>query len=100
LFGAAVATVGIFLPPALLMLLSTHFLIRVRKSAVVQAVLRGIRPAVIGMIAYAAWSIGTIAVSNWLSAVIFIAALIALLRFRIDVAWIIPLAGIMGLLFY
>ena len=100
LFGAAVATVGIFLPPALLMLLSTHFLIRVRKSAVVQAVLRGIRPAVIGMIAYAAWSIGTIAVSNWLSAVIFIAALIALLRFRIDVTWIIPLSGIMGLLFY
>ncbi|HLQ26632.1 MAG TPA: chromate transporter [Acidiferrobacterales bacterium] len=100
LFGAAVATVGIFLPPALLMLLSTHFLIRVRKSAVVQAVLRGIRPAVTGMIAYAAWSIGTIAVSNWLSAVIFIAALIPLLRFRIDVTWIIPLSGIMGLLFY
>jgi chromate transporter len=100
LFGAMIATVGIFLPPALLMLLSTHFLLRVRKSEAVQAVLRGIRPAVIGMITAAAWSIGTTAVPNWLSATIFLAALIALLRSRIDVAWIIPSAGVMGLLLY
>jgi len=99
LFGAAIATVGIFLPPTLLMLVSAHFLMRVRKSPVVQAILHGIRPAVIGMIV-AAWSIGITAVPNWLSAVIFLAALIALLRFRIDVAWIIPSAGLMGFLVY
>ncbi len=100
LLGAATATVAIFLPPALLMLVSAHFLMRVRESAVVQAVLRGIRPAVIGMIAAAAWSIGTTAVPNWLSAVIFLVALTALLRFRVDVAWIIPSAGLTGLLLY
>jgi hypothetical protein len=32
--------------------------------------------------------------------VIFLAALIALLRLRVDVAWIIPLAGLTGLLLY
>ncbi len=100
LVGAAIATVAIFLPPALLMLVSAHFLTRMRDSMVVQAVLRGIRPAVIGMIAAAAWSIGTTAVPNWLSAVIFLAALIALLRLRVDVAWIIPSAGLTGLLIY
>ncbi len=100
LLGAAIATVAIYLPPALLMLVSAHFLMRVRKSVVVQAVLRGIRSAVIGMIAAAAWSIGTSAVPNWLSAVIFLAALIALLRFHADVAWIIPSAGFTGLLLY
>jgi chromate transporter len=100
LLGATIATVAIFLPPALLMLVSAHFLTRVRTSVVVQAVLRGIRPAVIGMIAAAAWSIGTTAVPNWLSVVIFLAALIALLRLRVDVAWIIPLAGLTGLLLY
>jgi chromate transporter len=100
LLGAAIATVGIFLPPALLMLVCAHFLMRVRESKAVQAVLRGIRPAVIGMIAAAAWSVGTTAVPNWLSAVIFLAALTALLRFRVDVAWIIPSAGVVGLLFY
>src|SRR5712691_8881777 len=100
LLGAAIATVAIFLPPALLMLASAHFLMRARESKAVQAVLRGIRPAVIGMIAAAAWSIGITAVPNWLSAVIFLAALAALLRFRVDVAWIIPSAGLTGLLLY
>ncbi len=98
--GATIATVAIFLPPALLMLVSTHFLMQARTSEAVQAVLRGMGPAVIGMIAAAAWSIGATAVPNWLSAVIFLAALTALLRFRVDVAWIIPLAGITGLLLY
>ena len=100
LLGAATATVAIFLPPALLMLVSAHFLMRARKSTAVQAILRGIRPAVIGMIAAAAWSIGATAVPNWLSAVIFLAALTALFRFRVDVAWIIPSAGLAGLLLY
>ncbi len=98
--GAAIATVAIFLPPALLMLISAHFLMRARESVVVQAALRGIRSAVIGMIAAAAWSIGATAVPNWLSAAIFLAALIALLRFHVGVAWIIPSAGFTGLLLY
>lgn len=100
LIGATTATVGIFLPPALLMLASAHFLARARNSPAVKAVLRGIRPAVIGMIAAAAWSIGTTAAPNWQSAVIFLAALTALLRLRVDVAWIIPSAGLAGLLLY
>lgn len=100
LIGATIATVGIFLPPALLMLASAHFLARARNSPTVKAVLRGIRPAVVGMIATAAWSIGTTAAPNWQSAVIFLAALTALLRLRVDVAWIIPSAGLAGLLLY
>src|SRR6266480_237067 len=100
LLGAAIATVAIFLPPALLMLLSAHFLMRARELMAVKAVLRGIRPAVIGMIATAAWNIGATAVPNWLSAAIFLATLTALFRLRVDVAWIIPSAGLAGLLLY
>jgi chromate transporter len=100
LLGATIATFAIFLPPALLMLVSAHFLMRARESAVVKAVLRGIRPAVIGMIAAAAWSIGATAVPTWPSAAIFLAALIVLFRLRVDVAWIIPSAGLAGLLLY
>jgi chromate transporter len=100
LIGAAIATVGIFLPPALLMLVSAHFLARTRNSPHVKAVLRGIRPAVVGMIAAAAWSIGSTAAPNWQSAVIFLAALTVLLRLRVNVVWIIPSAGLAGLLLY
>jgi chromate transporter len=100
LMGALVATVGIFLPPALVMLLSANVLARARNSVAVQAALRGIRAGVIGMIAAAAWSIGSTAVMGWQSAVIFVAALVALWRLHIDVAWIIPSAGLAGLVLY
>jgi chromate transporter len=100
LIGATTATVGIFLPPALLMLASASLLARARNSKAVKSILRGIRPAVIGMIAAAAWSIGSTAVPNWQSAAIFLAALAGLLRFRVDVVWIIPSAGLAGLLLY
>jgi chromate transporter len=100
LIGATAATVGIFLPPALLMLASAHFLARARNSPAVKAVMRGIRPAVVGMIAAAVWSIGSTAAPNWQSAVILLASLAALLRFRVDVVWIIPSAGLAGLLLY
>jgi chromate transporter len=98
--GAAIATVAIFLPPALVMLVSAHFLAQVRNSPHVKAVLRGIRPAVIGMIAAAAWNVGSTASPTWQSAAIFLAALGALLSKRVGVVWVIPSAGLAALLLY
>ena len=98
--GALVATIGIFGPPALAMLAASHALERIKASAAVRAMLRGVRPAVIGMIAAAAWIVGQTAEPVWLSVLIFSAALLALLRFRVDAVWVIPTAGVVGLLFY
>lgn len=100
LIGATTATVGIFTPPALLMLLSTRFLDRIKQSDAIQASLRGIRSGVIGMIAAAAFVVGRTAEMNGISLLIFGAAVVALLRFKVEVVWIIPLAGITGLLLY
>jgi chromate transporter len=100
LAGATIATVGIFLPPAVLMVLGANVLSRARNSRDLQAALRGIRAAVIGMIAAAAWSVGATAVLGWQSGAIFLAAFVALLRLRIDVAWVIPAAGLAGLLLF
>jgi chromate transporter len=100
LAGATVATVGIFLPPAVLMVLGANVLSRARNSRDVQAGLRGVRAAVIGMIAAAAWSVGATAVMGWQSGAIFLAAFVALLRLRIDVAWVIPAAGLAGLVLF
>jgi chromate transporter len=98
--GAAVATIGMFGPPALVMVASTRLLERMKRSNAMQAVLRGVRPAVVGMIFAAVVIVGKNAVPVWVSAVIFAAALVALLRFRIEAVWIIPAAGIIGLLVY
>ncbi len=100
LAGATVATISIFTPPALIMLLCTRFLDRIKRSGAINAGLRGIRPAVIGMIAAAGVTVANTAPSTWISVLIFGAALVALLRFKVETAWIIPAAGIAGLLLY
>lgn len=100
LLGALAATIGIFLPPGILMIAGTHVLNRIKQSALIKAVLRGIRPAIIGMIASAVITVGMSAQHHWVSVLIFAAALLAQLRFKLDVVWVIPTAGLAGLLMY
>lgn len=100
LTGAAAATVGIFTPPAALMLICTRFLDNIKSSVYIQAALRGIRPAVIGMIGAAAVAVAKTAVMNWATLLIFAMTLVALLRFKVETAWIIPAAGVTGLFLY
>ncbi|MBI3776467.1 MAG: chromate efflux transporter [Gammaproteobacteria bacterium] len=96
LTGAVVATLGIYLPAALLMAGGTHLLERIQGSRVIVAALCGVRPSVIGMITAAAFSVGWTAPHHWASLLIFVAALTALLRLRIEVVWVIPIAGFAG----
>ena len=96
LAGAVTATVGIYLPPALLMVAGAHALERIKRSIAIQAALRGVRPAVIGMIFAAAVVVGRTSVPVWISVFIFAGALYALVRFRVEAVWIIPTAGLAG----
>lgn len=100
LAGAVVATIGIYLPSALLMIGCTHGLQKVRHSVTIKAALRGIRPAVVGMIFVAALIIAQTAVPVWVSAAIFAVALYTLLRFKVEAVWIIPPAGVLAILLY
>ena len=98
--GAVAATLGIFIPPALLMVGSTRALGYIKQSQVIRASLRGIRPAVVGMIVAAAFTVGATASQHWVSILIFSVALLALTRFRVQVVWLIPAAGLTGLLLF
>jgi len=98
--GAIAATIGIFLPPAVLMLFCTHFLDKLKISVSLNAVLKGVRCGVIGMIAAAAIVVIQSAEQNWISAVIFLVSLLSLIKFKIEVVWIIPVSGVLGFLLY
>jgi chromate transporter len=100
LLGAVSATLGMFLPPAILMVIGTSFLDSLKKSANFQAAFQGIRPAVVGMITAAAFVVARTVPYHWASAVILAVALIAIIRFRVEIALVIPVAGIAGLLLY
>jgi chromate transporter len=51
--GSASATLGVFLPSLILVLLVAHFLGKFKESKIVAALLSGIRPATVGLIASA-----------------------------------------------
>lgn len=94
--GAAMATIGIFAPPAVIMLLCTHYLEALKSSTMVQGVLKGIRCGVVGMIVAAAYVVGMSAQVNEISLLIFASSLVALLYFKLEVVWVIPAAGVIG----
>jgi chromate transporter len=98
--GALVATVAIFFPPGLLMVTFSHLLDQIKGSVVIQAALKGIRPAVIGMIFTAAVVVGQTAQVHWASLFIFATSLAAIWKLRLEVVLVIPLAGLIGLFFY
>ncbi len=95
--GALVATIGIYGPPALVMVAATRALDWIKRSAAIRAALKGVRPAVIGMVFAAAVIVAKTAAPMWISVVIFVVALIALVRFKVEAVWIIPVAGLIGL---
>lgn len=98
--GASAATIGAFVPPALLMILCTSYLEKIKTSEVIQAVLKGIRSGVIGMIAAAGYVVASTAEQNFLSLAIFVSALVLLLRFKVEVIFLIPLSGLVGFFYY
>ncbi|MCG8633149.1 MAG: chromate efflux transporter [Desulfobacterales bacterium] len=100
LAGGALATFAIFFPSALLMVNASRILDRIKRSRSMQAALQGIRAAVVGMVFAAAVVIGKGAQFHWVSLVIFAGCMVALMRFKLDIVWIIPSAGILGMLLY
>ena len=82
--GAIAATVGIFLP-AFLFVFLTHGLVHwSRKGETTSALLNCLNLAALGLMAGAAWILGNDAIVSVWTLAIAIAALIALVRFRVN----------------
>lgn len=71
--GAIAAIVMLFGPPAVLMYVAHHFLERIKSNAVAEAMFKGVRPAVIGMIAVSVWVVFSSAPVSVVSLLIFAA---------------------------
>jgi chromate transport protein ChrA len=80
--GALVATVSIFLPSLVLTIVAGSSLRRFRANRQVQAFLRGVTPAVVGLLVAAAWSTGRAGIHTWIGLMIALVAAAMLLRFR------------------
>jgi chromate transporter len=95
-FGAAVATIGIFLPAFIFVALSGPMIPRLRASPVAAAVLDGVNVASLGLMTIVTWQLGRAALAGPLTVAIGAISLLALAWFRINSAWLIVAGGIFG----
>ncbi len=94
--GAAVATVGIFLPGFVLVAVSGRLIPRLRRSAAASAALDGVVAGSLALMAVVAWQLAKASIVDRTTLFVFAVSLIALLGFRVNSAWVVAAAAIAG----
>jgi len=92
--GALIATVSIFLPSFLMTVVAGSSLARFHTNKIVQSFLKGVTPAVVGLLVAAGISIGRAGIHSWVGLLIAIIAAAVLVRFRPNAIWVILGAGL------
>jgi chromate transporter len=109
IYGAIVATIGCIFPSSVIVLTLAYFYYGYKEMAVAQAVLQGIRPAVISFIASAGLSVLLLSIFglnislseiNYVSIGLFTICLILIRKTSINPICIIVGAGAIGLIIY
>lgn len=94
--GAAVATVGIFLPAFVFVALSGPLVPRLRRSPTAAAVLDGVNVASLALMAVVSWQLTRAALVDIPTVALAVLTLVALLRFRVNSAWLVAVGGLVG----
>jgi chromate transporter len=96
--GAVLSTVAIFLPGFLLVAFSGPLLPRIRKSRVAGAFLDGVNVASLALVAAVTWQLGRASLIDAVTILLALVSSIALLRFRVNSAWLVLLGALVGLI--
>ena len=97
-WGAVAATVGIFLPSFLLILIAAPILKRHRSNKNVQGFVKGAYAAAIGTILGACVLLGRIAIGDWLTVLIGVVSLVLLFRWKVSNPLLMAAAAVVGLI--
>jgi len=92
--GALLATICVFLPSFLMTIAAGSSFRRFRANRQMQAFLRGVAPAVTGLLLAATWSIGRSGIHSIIGLSMAIVILVILLRWRPNVFWVLIGAGV------
>jgi chromate transporter len=96
--GAAVATVGIFLPAFVFVALSLPLLARLRRSQTAGAFLDGVNVASLALMAAVTVQLTRSALVDGLTVALALASSVLLFRFRVGATWLIAASAGIGLL--
>jgi len=96
LAGALLSTIAVFLPSFALVMLVSAWLERFRAAAGIQAFLRGLQPAVVGLMSAATATLARHGVHDALATGVALVSFLLLWRARINPAWVVLGAGLLG----
>ena len=97
--GAILATFFVFLPSFVFVLAGAHYVEKVRDNKTIQAYLAGVSAAVVGIIAVVSLALVPEAIVGWPSIAILLAAFLAIVLLKRDVAFVAICAMAGGILF-
>lgn len=92
-FAAILSTICVFLPSFLMTIAAGSSLRRFRTNQQIQAFLRGVAPAVTGLLGAAAWSVARSGIHTTIGASMAVVILGILLRYRPNAFWVLMGAG-------
>ena len=95
--GALLATVGIFLPSFVFVLITNPFIPRLRRSPWLSGLLDGVNVAALGLMAAVTLELGQDALRDGVTVALAASAAVLLVRFKINSTWLILGGGIIGL---
>ena len=99
--GAIVATIGIFLPAFVLVALSAPLIPKIRASRLAGAALDGINVASLGLMVLVTWQLARSALVDWITIALAVVSALLLFRWpRLNSAWLIAGAGLIGAVHY
>lgn len=94
--GAFFATLGIFVPGFVFVAISGPLIPKIRHSPAAGAVLDGVVIGSLALMAVVAWQLGKASINDWLTVLILAVSSIVLFRFKVNSAWLILGAAIVG----
>ena len=94
--GAVMAGVLFFLPAFVLLSLLAWIYLSFGDVPAVQGIFHGIKPAVVAVVLFAAWRVGSRSIKNGVLFAIAALAFVGIFFFKIDFPWIVLAAGILG----
>jgi chromate transporter len=95
--GAILATIGIFLPAFVFVLISSPFIPKLRSSSWASGFLDGVNAASLALMAAVTWQLGRAAVIDWFTAVLALISAVLVFRLKINSAWLVLGGGLIGL---
>ena len=99
-WGSLIGTVGVLLVPTILALIVSIYFNKFKHLSWVKWILKGIRPAVLGIIAAACYTIGKVSFTDYKSIIIGALVFLGVYKLKINPILAIVISGGLGLVFY